>query len=118
MTFLEGALDQDEKARDDAREYHKLVSGKPKHLLFIIDNEETDTKVERKIGEDDNKPYSELTFLRVIDLDSEVQEPKPLRTTSKMLKLALKQAFDSGNFKLEIVKTGEGKTTQYSVRAI
>lgn len=116
--FLAESLESLKSAKDDAREYHKLEVNVPKTLQFIIEDKERDILVERKENEDDKKPYSETTFVRVINLKSEVQEPKPLRTSSVRLLKKLSDEFDEGNFTLEITRFGEKFDTDYKVRAV
>lgn len=116
--YLAKSLESLKSAKDDAREYHKLESGVPKTLQFIIEDKERDILVERKENEDDGKPYSETTFVRVINLKSEVQEPKPLRTSSTRLLKKLSDQFDEGNFTLEITRFGEKFDTDYKVKAV
>ena len=116
-TFLAKSLAENKSAKDDAREYHKLESGVPKTLQFIIEDKDRDVLVERKMDKD-NKPYSETTFVRVINLKSEVQEPKPLRTASVRLLKKLTEKFDEGHFTLEITRFGEQFETDYKVKVV
>lgn len=116
--YLAESLNSLKSAKDDAREYHKLESNVPKTLQFIIEDKKRDILVERKVGETDGKPYSETTFVRVINLKSEMQEPKPLRTSSTRLLKKLSDQFDEGNFTLEITRYGEKFDTEYKVKAV
>src|ERR1041384_8143200 len=109
--FLGEALDSNKSARDDARDYHKLTANEPKTLKFIIEDKAQDIKVERKIDEQTNKPYSETTFRRVVNLQSEVQDEKPLRTSSRRLLEKLNEKFNEGQFTLEITKVGQDFNT-------
>lgn len=117
-TFLAKSLSSLHDAKDDARDYHKLETNVPKVLQFIIEDKERDVLVERKESEDDGKPFSETTFVRVINLGSQVQEPKPLRTSSVRLLKKLTEQFDEGNFTLEIMRYGEKYDTDYRVKAV
>lgn len=116
--FLADSLASNKTAKDDAREYHKLVSGEPKTLQFVIEDKARDVLVERKEDENSHKPYSETTFVRVINLKSEVQQPKPLRTSSIRLLKKLNEQFSQGNFSLEITRFGEKYDTDYKVRSV
>ena len=116
--YLAESLTELKSAKDDAREYHKLESGVPKTLQFIIEDKKRDILVERKNDEKTGKPYSETTFVRVINLNSQVQEPKPLRTGSVRLLKKLNDQFGEGNFTLEITKFGEQFDTDYKVKAV
>ena len=116
--YLSESLSSLANAKDDAREYHKLEALKPKLLQFIIEDKKRDILVERKVGKEDNKPYSETTFTRVVNLKSEMQEPKPLRTSSVRLLKKLSEQFDEGNFTLEITRYGDKYDTDYKVKAV
>ena len=116
--YLQESLDSNKSARDDAREYHKLEANEPKTLKFIIDDKAQDISVERKHDEEDGKPYSVTTFKRVVNLNSEVQDEKPLKTSSKRLLEKLNEKFSEGKFTLEIVKFGSNYDTDYKVRAV
>ena len=116
--YLAESLTELKSAKDDAREYHKLESGVPKTLQFIIEDKKRDILVERKQDEKSGKPYSETTFVRVINLNSQVQEPKPLRTGSVRLLKKLNDQFNEGNFTLEITKFGEQFDTDYKVKSV
>ena len=116
--YLSESLKSLANAKDDAREYHKLEALKPKLLQFIIEDKKRDILVERKVGKEDNKPYSETTFVRVVNLKSEMQEPKPLRTSSVRLLKKLSEQFDEGNFTLEITRYGDKFDTDYKVKAV
>lgn len=116
--YLAESLTELKSAKDDAREYHKLESGVPKTLQFIIEDKKRDILVERKQDEKSGKPYSETTFVRVINLNSQVQEPKPLRTGSVRLLKKLNDQFNEGNFTLEITKFGEQYDTDYKVKSV
>jgi hypothetical protein len=116
--YLAESLESLKAAKDDAREYHKFETDVPKTLQFIIEDKERDILVERKENEDDGKPYSETTFVRVINLNSEVQQPKPLRTSSTRLLKKLSRQFDEGNFTLKITRFGEKYDTDYEVEAV
>ena len=115
--FLAEALDSNRKAKDDAREYHKLTANEPKVLKFIIEDKSKDIQVERK-NDENGKPYSQTVFLRVVNLNSEVQDEKPLRTSSKRLLEKLNEKFSEGSFTLEITKVGQNFDTDYKVRAV
>lgn len=120
-TFLAKSLESLHDAKDDAREYHKLETNVPKVLQFIIEDKERDVLVERKVkedGEDKGKPFSETTFVRVINLGSQMQEPKPLRTSSVRLLKKLTDFFDQGEFTLEIMRYGEKYDTDYRVKVV
>jgi len=116
--YLAESLTELKSAKDDAREYHKLESGVPKTLQFVIEDKKRDILVERKQDEKSGKPYSETTFVRVINLNSQVQEPKPLRTGSVRLLKKLNDQFNEGNFTLEITKFGEQFDTDYKVKSV
>lgn len=116
--YLADSLTQLASAKDDARDYHKLSANEPKTLQFIIEDKTRDILVERKTDEKTGKPYSETTFVRVINLNSEVQEPKPLRTASVRLLTKLNEKFNEGQFTLEITKFGEAFDTDYKVKSV
>lgn len=116
--FLQASLDSNKSAKDDAREYHKLEANEPKTLKFIIENKAEDIVVERKHDEENGKPYSVTTFKRVVNLNSEVQDEKPLKTSSRRLLEKLNEKFSEGKFVLEILKYGSNYDTDYKVRAV
>ncbi len=116
--YLAESLLQQKAAKDDAREYHKLVANEPKTLQFIIEDKERDILVERKEDEKTGKPYSETTFVRVVNLGSEVQQPKPLRTASVRLLTKLNEKFNEDQFTLKITKFGENFDTDYKVEVV
>lgn len=106
---------------DEARDYLKLESNKPVSWCFEGWDKEGFTKTEVLTGKDDNnneKRYARVSFLKVIDLMAKDQRPKRFSTTSEKLCKKLFAFFERGATCLEIIRTGEGITTDYEIYPI
>jgi hypothetical protein len=96
----------------DAKPYLKLEKDRPVMWSFVDwkENISQENKTDSS-----GKSYCLTTFKKVIDLNSNNQQPKEFRTSSERLIRKLLKWFEKGRYDLEITKTGEGRDTDYDI---